>query len=154
MRKNRLVSLIAGGGLAMMLGLAIYPGTALADGRVSVYKSPTCGCCTDWVDHLKENGFEVEVHDTADMSQVKRDAGLSPALASCHTAFVDGYVIEGHVPASDIRKLLEQASDVKGLAVPGMPAGSPGMEMGDRQDAFQVLEFNEAGQTRVFADYP
>lgn len=158
MKKRKLFNLLAGGGLAatVALGGGLYLTTAgvQAGERITVYKSPTCGCCGDWVDHLKENGFEVDVHETEDMSAVKREAGLSPNLASCHTGFVDGYLIEGHVPASDIKRLLEQASNAKGLAVPGMPAGSPGMEMGDRQDAYQVLEFNEAGQTRVFAEYP
>jgi len=120
---------------------------------IHVYKSPTCGCCTDWVDHLKENGFEVQVTETNNLNPIKIDAGLTPSLASCHTAFIGDYVIEGHVPANDIRRLIADAPDVKGLAVPGMPVGSPGMEMGDRKDRYQVLMFNESGQTRVFSEH-
>ncbi|MEP1214359.1 MAG: DUF411 domain-containing protein [Marinobacter sp.] len=120
---------------------------------IHVYKSPTCGCCTDWVDHLEDNGFKVEVTETNDLNPIKIDAGLTPALASCHTAFVGDYVIEGHVPANDIHRLIAEAPKANGLAVPGMPAGSPGMEMGDRKDHYQVLMFNENGQTRVFAEH-
>ena len=129
---------------------AIAEENALA---IEVYKSPSCGCCGDWVDHLEENGFEVDVTDTANLNQVKMDAGLTPQLSSCHTAFIGDYVIEGHVPAADIKRLVETAPQAHGLTVPGMPVGSPGMEMGDRKDAYQVLLFNEAGQTRVFAEY-
>jgi hypothetical protein len=120
---------------------------------IHVYKSPTCGCCTDWVDHLKENGFRVEVTETNNLNPIKIDAGLTPSLASCHTAFIGDYVIEGHVPASDIRRLISEAPKARGLAVPGMPVGSPGMEMGDRKDNYQVLMFNESGQTRVFSEH-
>ncbi len=120
---------------------------------IHVYKSPTCGCCTDWVDHLEDNGFKVEVTETNDLNPIKQDAGLPRSLASCHTAFVGDYVIEGHVPANDIHRLIAEAPKAKGLAVPGMPIGSPGMEMGDRKDHFQVMMFNENGQTRVFAEH-
>ncbi len=120
---------------------------------IHVYKSPSCGCCSDWVDHLEENGFDVEVTETTDLNQIKIDAGLTPALAACHTAFVGDYVIEGHVPASDIQRLIADAPKAKGLSVPGMPAGSPGMEVGDRKDHYQVLMFNEQGQSKVFAEY-
>ncbi|HEY9118860.1 MAG TPA: DUF411 domain-containing protein [Marinobacter sp.] len=120
---------------------------------IHVYKSPTCGCCTDWVDHLEDNGFKVEVTETNDMNPIKIDAGLTPALASCHTAFVGDYVIEGHVPANDIHRLIAEAPKAKGLSVPGMPAGSPGMEVGSRKDHYQVLMFNESGQTRVFSEH-
>ncbi|WP_404365915.1 DUF411 domain-containing protein [Marinobacter sp.] len=146
--RNRLIALTA--------ALA-FSAPLLAEGTqhiVKVYKSPTCGCCTDWVRHLEENDFDVEVHDTANLNPIKEAAGLTPALASCHTAFVGGYVIEGHVPATDVRRLLEEAPKARGLAVPGMPLGSPGMEMGGRQDDYQVLLFNDQGQSQVFATYP
>jgi hypothetical protein len=142
--------------LALSLAATLTAGQAAwadDDLSIKVYKSPTCGCCGDWVDHLEENGFEVDVTDTNDMNTIKQDAGLTPQLASCHTAFIDDYVIEGHVPAADIRRLVEEKPMAHGLSVPGMPAGSPGMEMGDRKDSYQVLLFNKAGQTRVFADY-
>lgn len=120
---------------------------------IHVYKSPTCGCCTAWIDHLEENGFEVEATDTQNMNRIKIGAGLTRNLASCHTAFVGDYVIEGHVPADDIHKLLANAPEAAGLSVPGMPAGSPGMEMGDRKDHYQVLMFNNQGQTKVFSEH-
>ncbi|MCL7942854.1 DUF411 domain-containing protein [Marinobacter sp. ATCH36] len=120
---------------------------------IHVYKSPTCGCCSDWIDHLEDNGFNVKATDTNDMGKIKADAGLIAGLGSCHTAFVGDYVIEGHVPADDIKRLLSEAPKATGLSVPGMPMGSPGMEMGDRKDAYKVILFNEAGQTRIFAEY-
>lgn len=141
-------------GLALSLAFSNLTMAAENDDKITVYKSPSCGCCGDWVKHLEENDFDVEVHDTDNLNPIKREAGLTPALASCHTAFVNGYAIEGHVPASDIRRLIEQAPKARGLTVPGMPVGSPGMEMGDRQDTYQVLLYNDEGQTRVFAEYP
>ncbi len=130
--------------------------TALAGGaaqNIHVYKSPTCGCCGDWIDHLEENGFEVTATNSNDMGRVKADAGLIAGLGSCHTAFIGDCVIEGHVPADDIKRLLAEAPKATGLSVPGMPAGSPGMEMGDRKDHYKVILFNEQGQTRVFAEH-
>lgn len=123
-----------------------------ADPKITVYKSPSCGCCGKWVTHLQANGFTVETVDMRDLSLVKSMSGVTPPLASCHTAQVDGYVIEGHVPAGDIRRLLAERPDVKGLTVPGMPHGSPGMETG-RKDPYQVLTFDEAGETRLFAKH-
>ncbi|EON91900.1 metal-binding protein [Marinobacter lipolyticus SM19] len=144
-------------GLTAAFGLSTLVSTPLlaAEGTESihVYKSPSCGCCSDWVDHLEENGFDVDVTETNDLNQIKIDAGLTPALASCHTAFVGDYVIEGHVPASDIQRLITEAPQATGLSVPGMPLGSPGMEVGDRKDHYKVILFNEAGQTRVFSQY-
>ena len=141
--------------LGLMAALS-FSTTALAAGAaqsIHVYKSPTCGCCTDWVKHLEENGFEVEVTETNNLNPIKADAGLTPALASCHTAFIGDYVIEGHVPASDIQRLLAEAPKATGLSVPGMPMGSPGMEIGNRKDHYKVILCNDAGQTRVFAEY-
>ncbi|MEQ9545608.1 MAG: DUF411 domain-containing protein [Marinobacter sp.] len=144
-------------GLAAAFGLSTLISTPLlAEGdaeNIHVYKSPSCGCCSDWVDHLEENGFDVDVTETTDLNQIKIDAGLTPALASCHTAFVGDYVIEGHVPANDIQRLIADAPKAKGLSVPGMPLGSPGMEVGDRKDHYQVLMFNDQGQTKVFAEH-
>ena len=126
---------------------------APAPDTVVVYKSPTCGCCSKWIDHLKQAGFTVESHDEAEMSLVKTKLGVPEALASCHTATVNGYVIEGHVPAEDIRQLLAKRPNATGLAVPGMPIGSPGMEVGDRVDAYQTLLFDAQGQSSVFNQY-
>ena len=126
--------------------------TALAEDTITVYKSPTCGCCTKWISHLEENGFKVEARNTNDVNQYKQEAGLKPGLASCHTAFVDGYTIEGHVPASDIKRLLAERPAVKGLTVPGMPMGSPGME-GPRTDRYSDLTFDDTGKTTVFSSH-
>lgn len=111
--------------------------------RVTVYKSPTCGCCSDWVDHMREAGFDVTVEDVADLDAVKREHGVPGPLQSCHTAIVDGYVIEGHVPADLVARLLaERPADAWGIAVPGMPAGSPGMEQGGSRDPYDVILYN------------
>jgi uncharacterized membrane protein len=128
----------------------------LADGlpEITVWHSPTCGCCGDWVDHLKDYGFPVRKHIQHDVMLIKHRLGLPGELASCHTAMVNGYVIEGHVPAQDIARLLEQRPFKRGLSVPGMPIGSPGMEMGDRVDAYEVLLFDHDGSTEVFSRYP
>lgn len=121
--------------------------------QVSVQKSATCGCCAKWNDHLKANGFAVTSRDEADMNAVKDQRGVPTALRSCHTAVVGGYVLEGHVPADVVKKLLrERPAGIVGLAVPGMPAGSPGMEMPDgRKDAYDVVAFDKAGKTTVYA---
>jgi len=117
---------------------------------VVVYKSPTCGCCTKWVEHMRQNGFQVESHDTAGVDAIKDQAGVPMAARSCHTGLVGGYAIEGHVPADVIRRLLrEHPSDVAGLAVPGMVTGSPGME-GPYPEHYDVIAFTKDGQTRVY----
>jgi len=117
---------------------------------VRVYKSPTCGCCTKWIRHLERSGFEVEATDVRDVRPIKRSNGLPRGLDSCHTAFVGPYLIEGHVPAADIERLLEEAPEVAGLAVPEMPIGSPGME-GPNPVAYEVLAFDGDGETYVFS---
>lgn len=116
---------------------------------ITVYKSPTCGCCTKWVDHIRDAGFRVEVRDTSNVQPVKTEHGLPGHLASCHTALVDGYVVEGHVPADVIRRLLRERPEVAGIAVPGMPMGSPGME-GSYKDPYQVIAFGKDGGTSVY----
>ncbi len=121
---------------------------------MTVYKSPTCGCCSMWVEHMEAAGFTVVTEDRTDMTAVKDSLGLPSDLASCHTGVVDGYVIEGHVPAEHVARLLEERPEAKGLAVPGMPVGSPGMEMGDRKDAYNVLIVGETGEAAVFAAVP
>jgi hypothetical protein len=125
-----------------------------ADSRtVDVYRDPNCGCCTAWIKHLQGNGFTVNDHLENNMSRVKTRLGVPPQLASCHTGVIDGRFLEGHVPASDILKLA-QHPELLGLAVPGMPVGSPGMEVGEQQDAYQVIGVDRQGQARVFSDYP
>jgi hypothetical protein len=123
-----------------------------AEHVITVYKSPTCGCCTKWVEHLEQNGFAVHAINTSKMSKVKDKWQISPQLRSCHTGIVDNYVIEGHVPAADIKKLLNEKRQVLGIAVPGMPMGSPGME-GKRVDNYAVYEFDAKGTKDVFSQY-
>lgn len=136
----------------ILITLFMFGAPLQAGEAITVYKSPTCGCCNAWIDHLKQNGFEVTAHDTANMSSVKNALGVRHEHASCHTAEVGGYVIEGHVPANEIKRLLNEQPPVHGLAVPGMPMGSPGME-GHRNDPYQVLTFDANGDSTVYADY-
>lgn len=135
-------------GAAALLGLAPHA-LAQRTETVTVYKSPTCGCCGEWVKHMQGNGFKVETHDLNDVSPIRRRYGIPGSLASCHTAVVGGYAIEGHVPAADIKRLLRERPRVIGLAVPGMVIGSPGMEQGAPQP-YETLAFDAQG-SRVFA---
>jgi len=116
---------------------------------VDVYKSPACGCCGEWVKHMQANGFRLAIHDVADVTPIKRRYRVPDELASCHTAVIAGYAIEGHVPAADVQKLLRQRPKVRGLAVPGMVPGSPGMVQGPPQP-YATLAFDDRG-SRVFA---
>lgn len=119
---------------------------------VTVWKSPTCGCCSNWVDHMRAAGFEVETHDVDDLSAIKAEHGIGLSHQSCHTATVGDYVLEGHVPADLVRKMLEERPGIAGLAVPGMPRGSPGMEMPDgTKDEYDVLALHEDGGSEVYA---
>jgi hypothetical protein len=121
--------------------------------NVRVFRSPTCSCCGAWVEYMEQNGFNVMVEDVLDMAPIKARYQVPPELQSCHTAIVDGFVIEGHVPVREILRLIAERPDVIGLAVPGMPAGAPGME-GTAQDPFDVIAFDDAGQVQIFAQYP
>jgi hypothetical protein len=129
--------------------LSAPPGPA----DVVVYKSPTCGCCDGWIDHMRAAGFRVIARDTSDVGAVKRRLGVLPTLGSCHTAIVSGYVVEGHVPADAVERLLEERPKIVGIAVPGMPAGSPGMEDARPHVSYEVIAFDAAGRTSVFARY-
>jgi hypothetical protein len=120
---------------------------------VLVYKDPNCGCCKEWIEHLRKHAFRVTAKDTSDVSGIKKSGRVPSQLMSCHTAFVNGYVIEGHVPAEDIKRLLKEKPKVAGLAVAGMPIGSPGMEVGNRKDKYDVIAFNRDGSTQVFAKH-
>ena len=128
--------------------------TAAQAASYTMYRDPSCGCCIHWADHVREGmDAEVTTTDHPDMMALKDELGVPEDLRSCHTMEVDGYVIEGHVPAADIARLLEERPEgVRGLAVPGMPVGSPGMEMGDRTQPYRVIAFGEGGY-RVFASY-
>ena len=122
---------------------------------IEVWKSTTCQCCFNWVKHLEANGFDVKVNAASPsmLDQLKKEAGISDKLASCHTAKIDGYIIEGHVPASDIKRLVAEKPDAIGLTVPGMPTGSPGMEQGATYDPYKVLLVKKDGSTEVFSNY-
>jgi len=136
---------------------ALLPGASSAMAKptaITVYKDPSCGCCTKWVEHLRASGFTPDVHDRSDMDALKDSLGVPTALRSCHTAVVGRYLVEGHVPAGDLRKLIDAApANVLGLAAPGMPAGSPGMEMGGRADRYDVIAFDSKGASHVFAHH-
>ncbi len=119
---------------------------------ITVYKSPTCGCCKNWITHLEDNGFKVKAIDSNDMASIKDQQGVPMGARSCHTAVINDYVIEGHVPAQDIKNLLKEKRSVAGLAVPGMPMGSPGME-GGRVDKYMVYEFDKTGHAKIVTKY-
>ena len=119
---------------------------------VKVWKTPTCGCCGKWVDHMKAAGFPVEVTDMEDVSPIKAQNGIPPRLSSCHTAVVAGYVVEGHVPVEDVKRLLAERPAIRGIAVPNMPMGSPGME-GPVTQPFDTLALGKDGKTSVFASH-
>jgi hypothetical protein len=121
---------------------------------IEVWKSPTCGCCGKWVEHLEANGFEVKANNatSSTLQRIKQRAGITEKIASCHTAKIDGYVIEGHVPAADIKRLVSEHPDALGLTVPDMPMGSPGMEQPDGEtEPYDVLLVKKDGSTEVFA---
>ena len=156
MRISRLVSPV----LLSLLSLAATASRPTTNGphatakpHVEVWKDPNCGCCTAWVEQLRQHGFDVAFHDTSDVAPAKDRGHVPQNLRTCHTAFVNGYVIEGHVPAADISRLLTEKPAIAGIAVPGMPAGSPGMEMGGHVDHYQVIAFTRAGAQRVYASH-
>ncbi|TPQ31225.1 DUF411 domain-containing protein [Cupriavidus pinatubonensis] len=146
----------------ILAALALLPAAAWAASRqsataVKVWKSPTCGCCKDWVAHLQSNGFDVATYEVDDLPAARRKAGMPDRYGSCHTAVVEGYALEGHVPAREIRRLLRERPTAVGLAVPGMPLGSPGMdgpEYGGRRTPYDVLLVMGDGRARVFQAYP
>ncbi|QYY30707.1 MULTISPECIES: DUF411 domain-containing protein [Cupriavidus] len=146
----------------ILAALALLPAAAWAASpqsatTVKVWKSPTCGCCKDWVAHLQSNGFDVTTYEVDDLTAARSKAGMPDRYASCHTAVVEGYALEGHVPAREIRRLLRERPTAVGLAVPGMPLGSPGMdgpEYGGRRTPYDVLLVMGDGRARVFQAYP
>lgn len=140
--------------IALFIGIAA-PAAWAGSGMpvVDVYKSPTCGCCSKWVDHLKANGFTVRSHDTQNVVAHKARLGVPAGYGSCHTAHVNGYLVEGHVPAKEIKRLLKEKPPVRGLAVPAMPMGSPGMETTGHKDSYDVFVVNRDGSTQTYAHY-
>lgn len=138
-----------------LLALLLLAGLAQAGESltIDVHRDANCGCCKAWISHLQDHGFTVNDHVETDMVAVKQRLGVPPRLASCHTGVIDGKFVEGHVPAADILKL-RQRPDLLGAAVPGMPMGSPGMEYGDRVDAYQVIGLGRDRQDQLLSDYP
>lgn len=153
MKKN----LISAGGLVAVLAGLIVLMTACSDAsswypQVVVYKNPTCGCCEKWIDQMKAAGFSVKVSDTPNVDPLKRQHNVPEEARSCHTALVGGYVVEGHVPIEDVIRMLKDRPDIDGIATPGMPMGSPGME-GPRKDAYNVVAFSGGVPTYIFASH-
>jgi len=139
---------------ALVAGLLLAPLAAYAAlPEVEVYKSPTCGCCGEWVKHMREQGFKVKVIEVPDTSPYRTRSGIALRYGSCHTARVAGYALEGHVPAREVRRLLREQPLALGLAVPGMPSGAPGMEQGPQADPFDVLLLTANGEASVYASY-
>jgi hypothetical protein len=135
-------------GLALAALLAWLPAAEAADPTITVHKSPGCGCCEAWIEHLRAAGFTVEARNATNLSAVRSKLGVPRKLAGCHTATVNGYVVEGHVPAEQVRRLLHEKPDVAGISVPGMPVGSPGME-GPGGRPYEVLSWREDGSVEV-----
>lgn len=133
--------------------LSLHLSVQAAQPAIDVYKSATCGCCSKWVEHLQANGFQVSARDVSSPADYRQKFGMPDALGSCHTAIVQGYAIEGHVPAQEIKRLLAEKRKVKGLAVPSMPLGSPGME-GKRNDPYDVFLVHMDGRHTIYRHYP
>jgi len=150
-RKTFLIGAILALAVGVSAAVASVNLPASSAGSMTVYKTATCGCCSKWIDHLRANGFTVDAKDVTEAALVsmKRDVGVPSALESCHTAIVDGYVVEGHVPADVIQEFLDEHPKAVGLAVPGMPLGSPGMES-DVKQPYNVLVFDASGASKVY----
>lgn len=136
--------------LALLAGSVSF--SALAAERMTVYKSQYCGCCKTWIKHMEENGFEVKVVETEQLEPIKQQYGITPQLASCHTGVVNGYVVEGHVPAADVQKLLKEKPAIRSLTIPGMPQSAPGMDIPGQP--YQVLSISHEGATKTWSSYP
>ena len=139
--------------LALTESAWLYAETETNPDELLVYRTSTCGCCGKWLDHVKDQHFKVKSIVNDDLQAIKERLGVPDKLASCHTAVINGYVIEGHVPADDIKKLLKTKPKVIGIAAPGMPMGSPGMENGDFKQHYQVISFDKAGHQQVFSEH-
>ena len=139
----------------ILLSVALLTaGISAAEPPITVYKTKTCGCCGKWVEHLRANGFTVDVKEVEATDGVRRQFGVPEKLASCHTGVIAGYAIEGHVPAAEIHRLLKEKPKGKGISVPGMPLGSPGMEQGGQVQTYSVWLFDEKGDTKEYQKYP
>ena len=155
-KKTTVLKVLGGGALALLaVGIGwTYMAKESQATDITVYKSPYCGCCGHWISYLKENGFTVVVENVKDMDSVKKRLGVPEKLASCHTGVMGEYIVEGHVPVEDLRRLLHEKPSVKGISVPGMPMGSPGMEIpGEKPDRYNVLTYTQDGKTQIFAHH-
>lgn len=148
----KLKIMVGTGVFALMITGMVSAASAQQSKIVELYKSPYCGCCGAWGDHMKAAGFQIKEYNIEDLAPVKAKYGVADDLQSCHTAIIDGHVIEGHVPAQDIEKLLAEGGEKSGLAVPGMPVGSPGMEQGGMSEPYQVIRFSKTERS-VFAQH-
>ncbi len=137
---------------AILVAIMASPLGTVRAADFTVYKSPWCGCCANWINHLKANGHSVTVREVEDLDPIKKTAGVPAPLQACHTAMASSYVIEGHVPARDIERLLNERPAAAGLSVPGMPAGSPGMEGGGREP-YSVVLFRKDSSAEIYARY-
>jgi hypothetical protein len=157
MRKIQVKAITLSFALAMISLITVAASNHRAAGdakkpTITVYKDPSCGCCKKWIEHLEKNGYRVDAKDSPDMPGIKRSLGVPEGLIACHTAIVNGYLIEGHVPAEDIDRLLKQKPKIAGVAVPGMPIGSPGMG-GPAVERYKVIAFDKKGRETVFASH-
>jgi hypothetical protein len=150
MNRRHLLALATGAGALTALSVRAAPTLP----QVEVFKNPSCGCCGAWADHMKAAGFPVKVTVVEDTGAVRQRLGMPDRFGSCHTATVSGYTLEGHVPAEEVKRLLALKPKAVGLAVPSMPPGSPGMEMGSRKDPYDVFLIDKRGHETVFASYP
>jgi len=149
--ERRVVMVTAAAFLALLATAWMSAQSATAKPQLTVYKSSTCGCCSNWVAHMKANGFDVKAIDVDDIDKVKQEHGVPAAAASCHTALVNGYIVEGHVPADAVLKMLRDKPAIAGIAVPGMPIGAPGMEMPNGQkEPYTIVSFDRSGKTAVY----
>ncbi len=150
-KTTSIISLFAILGLGIYIGLNSFNQKVLAE-EIMVYKSPTCGCCKKWVKHLEKAGYDVKTKDVRNMNKVKNKFGVQRQFQSCHTAKIGKYFIEGHVSASDIKRLMKEKPDIKGLSAPGMPMGSPGME-GHRKDKYDVIAIDNNNNATVYSSH-
>jgi hypothetical protein len=149
MRKIRLPALLAS--LALLAGASACTLGNAAEPELVVYQTPTCGCCGDWAEYMGENGFQVRIVTQADLMPIRREHGVPAVATSCHVAIVQGFAVEGHVPADAVHRLLRERPDVAGIAVPGMPAGSPGMERADGyREAYGIYTFDRSGNLAAY----
>ncbi len=153
MNRRAILSVAALAAIGLVAGAVGFSRQSSARTKVEVFKDANCGCCNLWIEHMKAAGFDIVADDTSNLERVKSELRVPTILQSCHTATVGGYVIEGHIPAEDVKRLLEQRPKAVGIAVPGMPIGSPGMEQGARRDPYQVIQFDSEGTQSVFSEH-